>query len=495
MNTKTHLVAGLSAIALIAMAGGVAAAAPVTITGIATSGEQAGDTGQTFTNFNNPYLNEAGQTAFIAQTTPDADGNNGGIFRGDGTTVAFDGQAAGDTGETFTVFRAMDFNDSGEITFLATTTDNLSSNDQGSFRQDGSTIAFQGQLAGNPGERILAPANPILNDQGDIAYSVLTSRAFPNFGSGIFLGDGTTVVLGDDPAGDTGEFLLGNGIVSFGSPLQLNNAGQIAFGGLTTPDAGGNDSGYFFADGTTIAFEGRAAGDTGETFQSFEAIDLNEAGQVVFGANTTPDADGDNSGIFMADGTTVAFEGRAAGSSGETYTFFFDPDLNNQGEVVFRAFTTPDADGNNSGLFLGDGTTIAFEGDAAQGTGQTFTNFSDPTLNNIGQVVFTAGTTPDVDGNRSGLFVFDPMDGIRNLVFQGDVLTDSLGIARTVLAISFDPDGVSDNGVAFRALYAGGGSGLFFAPLTSEIPLPAAGWAFLAGLGLMRTVRGRRSTS
>ena len=106
---------------LAAPAAGAQAAVILDFETIALSGQTAPGTGQTFTAFGSPALNDAGQTAFFASTTS-AGGNDQGIFsEGSGTLglVAFEGGTAPGTGQTFTGFAAPLLNAAGQTSFRA----------------------------------------------------------------------------------------------------------------------------------------------------------------------------------------------------------------------------------------------------------------------------------------------------------------------------------------------------------------------------------------
>jgi len=160
-------------------------------------------------------------------------------------------------------------------------------------------------------------------------------------------------------------------------------------------------------------------------------------------------------GLFMGKGgsefVTVADDtGPLTGVLG-----FSDPSMNEHGEVAFRAGTNPNFGDNGSstggGIFLytGGRLTTVIEGPFSE-----FFSFGDPSLNNLGQVAF----------------VVEPTFGEQILVTGPDLADDrvigtgdALG-RRTVSGIVFTRDGYNDAGqLAFVATFTDGSSGIFLA--------------------------------
>ncbi|MEM1151726.1 MAG: choice-of-anchor tandem repeat NxxGxxAF-containing protein [Pseudomonadota bacterium] len=464
----------------------IALAAPagaITLTPIASTGSAAGDTGQTFTRFNaRLQINAAGKTVFLGFTTPDGSRNDSGIFvgapAGGTTTVAFEGEAAGDRGQIFRSFiRGVKLNDAVQTAFFAITTPDSDGNFRGSFLgtpSGGNTIvAFRGDPAGGTGQTFRFFDGALhINDAGQtLIRGFLSGRG----GFGIFLSDpagGTTTVASrGDAAGDTDQTFW-----SFALPSSLNRVGQSTFSASTRSDSGDRSRGIFRGEPTggttTVALRGDAVGRTGRTFTELRSPQLNDAGQVAFWAETTPYDSGNNTGIFLDDPisgiTTVAFEGDAAGGTDQTFTGFYGGvKINNDGQTIFYASTTPDSSGNDVGVFLGTPTggtvTVAFEGDAAGGTGQTFMEVSMSHLNDAGQVAFIA-TLSDA---RRGVFVRDGEGEILDVLLTGETLNDATGAQRTISEISNIV--LSDYGIAMHVEFVGGGEGIFVAAVDPTV--------------------------
>ena len=400
-----------------------------TLTQIARAGQAAPDNNGSLSNFSStPALNDAGQAAFVGFLAGTSGGlsDDRGIFRGDGgtlTQVARAGQAAPDNNGSFSDFDNPALNDAGQAAFfgsLAGTTGGGSDN-EGLFRGDGTTltqIVRRGQAAPDGNGSFSFFGSPALNDAGQVAFNgslTGTSGGF-NDDSGIFRGDGTTltqVARAGQAAPD------GNGSFSdFFSPV-LNDVGQAAFVGFLTGTSGGfsDDLGFFRGDGTTltqIVRRGQAAPDGNGSFSDFFSPALNDAGQVAFNGELTGTGGGgsDNLGIFRGDGTTltqVARDGQAAPTSdgtleGVLLNLFFAPALNDLGQLAFLGDIDLQDGGSTSdefGLFFYDDllglTSVARTGDAFDGSTIIDLSFSSgfnqqdegSGLNNLGQVAYS----------------------------------------------------------------------------------------------------------
>ena len=392
------------------------------ITRIVREGQAAPDGNGTFSFFGDvPALNGAGQAAFEATFAGTSGGSNdnSGIFRGSGgaiTRVAREGQAAPDSNGTFSSFNDPALNDAGQAVFKSflVGTSGGNSDNSGIFRGSGGAItqvAREGQAApdGNGTFSFFSDASA-LNSAGQAAFDAsLTGTSGGNSDdSGIFRGSGgvITQVAREGQAAPNG-----NGAFSSFNDPALNGAGQAAFDASLTGTSGGtnDNSGIFRGSGgaiTRIAREGQAAPDGNGTFASFNDPALNGAGQVAFEAFLTGTSE--SNGIFRGSGgviTQVARDGQAAPDGNGVFSNFLDElALNDAGQVVFEAFLTGTSGGtdDDNGIFLSNGIDIvqvARQGQALAGstisalalsTGVGANGGQRSGLNDAGQVTYKA---------------------------------------------------------------------------------------------------------
>jgi len=192
--------------------------------------------------------------------------------------------------------------------------------------------------------------------------------------------------------------------LSFVSPFSVNDSAAVAFAA---------DGGVLLktVSGTSIiaGFGDPAPG--GGIFIDASKPSLTSNGNVVFRADATAPS---NSGLFLSSGGTISLlvADGAVAASGDV-VFPNSPSANGNGEVAFVSFTA-------NGLFLfsnGSITKLAGPGDAAPGGG-TFSSFSSPAINEVGQVVFSA-----VASGRRGIFLASS-GGITKIVAAGDTFAD-----------------------------------------------------------------------
>ena len=165
---------------------------------------------------------------------------------------------------------------------------------------------------------------------------------------------------------------------------------------------------------TVIATEGEPA--SGGIFETIFTPHLNDAGQIAFGANLWPGP----SGIFRGDsgGTArLAGDGAAVAPDGGYGRVEFIG-FNNRGEVALRD-VTPNAS-RPFDIYVTDGsrlTPLVLDDPA----GYTGFNPYGGSLNNAGQVQFTA-TAPDGNGGRAGGLFRADADGITAIARTGQPL-------------------------------------------------------------------------
>lgn len=169
----------------------------------------------------------------------------------------------------------------------------------------------------------------------------------------------------------------------------------------------------FEPDGTSTLLLANQAVDPESPYRTFNnSLGLNDEGVVTVVARRA--ADGAEV-LVRSDGTTTTEIAVAEPEGVIRDIEYFQPDINNAGDVVFRAV---DADGQ--AIYVGDGTElvrVAGKGDAvdvdlgAAQLGQHNTSpvfGGNPAINDGGDVVFTAGVHPEGDNTvewGTGVFV------------------------------------------------------------------------------------------
>ena len=167
-------------------------------------------------------------------------------------------------------------------------------------------------------------------------------------------------------ADSTGSF---RNLAFVGSGPALNNHGQAAF--FARLDDG--SQGIFVGDGSGVPTPIALTSDI--QFDGFQiGVSINDSGLVAFSAILP----GPESGIFTGDGTTITKISDSAGSLNNLGT---RPHVNNAGVVTFTATIDDTLEG---GIFTSDGTNLS----PIIGSSGTFSSFTDPVINDSGNVVF-----------------------------------------------------------------------------------------------------------
>ena len=223
-----------------------------------------------------------------------------------------------------------------------------------------------------------------------------------------------------------------------GAFVGMTPTGGFAFDGqLTTSNeiSSNEDNGvwhYEDAAGTLIARENSAApGVNGGKFLGFGPPALNASGQMVFRATMKREpgfTPANSSGIWLyngGEGELLARNGSAeVPDSTSDYTKFTDPLINESGQVAFRATLAT----GQEGLWLYSGTTGAnlamtsVIGVPGLPTA-SFTSLGKPMLTESGKVVALGTLTSGIGGvttsNDSGLWLFDGTNGNQLLMREG----------------------------------------------------------------------------
>jgi hypothetical protein len=460
-----------------------------------------------FSDFTETDINNSGQVAFT---------NSAGVFRWDGiglTRIALQGETVPEANEVFNRFIRPDIDDTGRVGFIT---------NPGSASGDGlalSSIVMTGQPvpSGNGTLFALLPqpfathTTLALNDAGQSAFISFVLNTTDNTnGTGLFVREGasiTTVAQEKLPlAGIDGvaQFLPRPFIPA------INDAGLTAFIAGIDPTIGNNYSGVFIGDGistTLIARELDPVPGSGVLTGFFPSSPtINNSGQAAFLAHID-DGSGNtasNFGLFIGDGTDlslVAHVGGPAPDGGVFKQFAETPPINDAGQTAFWATIEEDlGDGTSvfsQGIFFDDGNSLT----QIARTGQTIPDGTAvyelfrvyPNLNEAGQVVFQA----NLSGGERGIYLYDAIMGIVELVRTGDTLLD-----REILEInsSDSPSGsetrfnpLNNSGqVPFQFVLAGGQEGI----AVVTIPEPGTLALMIAvGAAVIRRRRSREASA
>lgn len=298
-------------------------------------------------------------------------------------------------------------NNAGTVAFSAT----LDNGDAGVFTGAGGRTST---VADSNGPFSLF-FDPVINNVGQTAYVAQGAG-----GAAIFR-DSTTIA---DSAG----------FANFLAPIDLNDAGVVAFTGAQIVGGGGPGpvavGGVFTGAGgavTTVADAGDFPGFPG-------GVAINDPGAVAFVAVDTSGGPGEP-GVFIASGGGVSAITSAGGAS-----FVGAPRSLSMSNGSVAAFVGVTA--GLSGIFSGVGGPA----DAIADTGDPYAAFSASSTNEAGGVAFEATR----NSGGEGVFI-GPSPATDALIATGDPLFGS-----TVTSLTLGPAGLSNSGFAFRATLADG---------------------------------------
>lgn len=417
------------------------------------TGDSAPGSGQTFSYFGLPLINNAGQIAFWAGTSAS---DRGFWSEGSGSTelVALDGMAAPDTTGVFSNLDHRDnfyINDSGHVMFEnhlsigtgGVTSDNdaaIWSNESGALR----LVAREGSVA--PGTSGAVFSDTLrANGHGLIAAKlrVGTAGVTADTDTGFWTetaGSLNLIAREGDTAPDTG-----GGIISRLQNVVRNKSGQFVFlgdlqigtGGATS---GNDDSGLWSnRSGTTelIARAGNTApGTGGGVFRGFLTglgFGINDAGQVAFVGDIFA-APGGRDGVGVWSDSSGSFDlislkdSPAPGTPpGVTFDFQERVSINDGGDVsIFSSLSGTGDPETVGGVWSEQGgvlNLIARDGDPAPGTGTTFKKMFDNaahtfSTNSAGQVAFRS--VSGVSSSKPGIWATDPDGQLTLIAREGD---------------------------------------------------------------------------
>jgi hypothetical protein len=353
----------------------------------------------------------------------------------------------------------------------------------GLFRADAAgvvPIARAGQAVGSEG--IISSVagslgNAALNEAGQVAFPAVIALNGGGSTTAIFRSDGTaqtlTQIVGQGQALPTGNGVYGP-LYLVGTPPTLNNAGQVVFSSRIDSASNGQTFGLFRGDGVSvipIELLFSPAPD-GTLFGSLTAGPvLNDSGTVALTTTlyqTNRLALG--SALAVTDGPSAAFYGQTGQSTPDgqgTFNTARAPYLNDVGQAAFVASVQTAGSAFTALYFVsssGAVTEVARTGNPVPGlTGENLVQFEWLTLNNSGQLAFTARTCC-----HAGVFLWNPATGvIRSLAVSGQGPPDGNGVINVVSGSATSPVELNDSGeAAFASFITGSGIlndfGVFF---------------------------------
>ncbi|MEM9345538.1 MAG: choice-of-anchor tandem repeat NxxGxxAF-containing protein [Planctomycetota bacterium] len=472
-------------------------AAPTTEILILNTDPLPGGNGSTFRVFT-PLINDSGQILTELQFSGTSGGavDDTGLYLYDRsaglTPVMREGQTEVGTTSRYREIIVGSFNNAGQAYFSSQLDNNdnpLQTSGIYFVDADGTTtkVARTGDAApdNNGVFGSLQRFRRALNDNGRVVFDAFlsdTASVSLDDRSGLFYKDpgGPLVQLarGGDPSPD------GNGVIFIpGSNSVVNNHGQVAFTArlANTNNGSADDEAVYLSDGgtglSTIARKGADAPDGNGAFDDFFSLTLNNAGQAVFRADLSGTSGGsaDDNAAYYYDPSTgtqlLLREGEAAPDGNGTLNGVGTYSLNDSGRIAFTSVVsnTAGTPGDNVGVFMteiGGATTQIFRGGTAaidgNGTVENFT--AGASINNAGQIIFTArltGTTGGTDDDQA-IYFYDPDDGITEIIQKGDALLGSTITGFSIaLMESNQRSGLNESGqVAYGFTLADGRSGI-----------------------------------
>lgn len=303
---------------------------------------------------------------------------------------------------------------------------------------DSNEIAYIGQLSGRTGPSPSSLGIFLSASDGTIEIA-RQGWSVPN-------GDGTFGHFYPSEAMSTT-----GGYSSFAEPagrfqFALNNVGQVVFlARIYGTEEHNLNSGVFLGDGNTIVELSRG-GSRGPDLQ----LQLNDAGQVAFG---------DSRGIFKyQDGSSgiVSSVNQVIPDDAGRFAFFRYFQMNSAGEIAFLA-NIKDNSNTRIGLFQTDGSEtrlLVRDGQLApDGNGElNLLSTRSFAFNDAGQIAFVAQLRNASPRAHEGLFLYDPEDGLIQIARTGQEYLGNWFSAFTLLTHDADNlEGLNNHGqIAYR---------------------------------------------
>ncbi len=323
-------------------------------------------------------------------------------------TIALSGDPAPDVlGGTFsTSFSPPDLNDAGDVAFRTFLEQDPALNGvwvgpPGNLR----LVALSGEEPpGAPGREFASFSRLSVNEEGEVVFQALLDKSQP-FNNGIWAGAPgalAAVARGGELAPDAeprtfSVFSQGRSPTTAFDPV-INNFGEVVITGFLDASDTTNDEGIWAGLPGTISLvvrKGDLAPDTAEVFRATRNPDLNDNGEIVFRGTleTDPVTQGLWFGTLGAITALALEDDPAPGAPGRTFhTLGPQPYLNNAGKVAFRASLDHSDISNSLGIWggtPGNLQLLVHEGATAPATsGKTFKNFSEPVFNEAGGIAF-----------------------------------------------------------------------------------------------------------
>ncbi len=318
------------------------------------------------------------------------------------------------------------------------------------------TLALEGQIAPDTGGAAYTGffSRPTVNASGVVAFDAeLTGGTNPTSDFAVFTAvPGSTDLLLRD-----GDAIPGTGLTFFsaGGSVIINTGGDVAFEAFTS---GGGAVLKIDTLGTVtpVALRGQPAPGAPElvpgvveNFDFLDDVTFNDAGQLAFVVTT------DNSFfddfLYRADaaGTVeLAAQRDQTPPSGGTFASFGEPNLANDGLIVFEGGVNSGEDGLFTVDSAGTFRSVVVEGTTAAPSpfgGNVFSSFSDFEFDAAGNVYFD-GSVAQGNGidqsNNEGLFVVDSADNITTLLREGEPVPGGIGTFDAPDNVAFSEAGV-----------------------------------------------------
>jgi hypothetical protein len=312
----------------------------------------------------------------------------------------------------------------------------------------------------------------------------------------------TVAPSGISLAAREGQSAGGNGTFSFIGQFSLNNQGDVAFYApvIANTFAGADDDEAIFRRGkfglTQIVRENQTPPGGLGVFNSFTPPSVNSSGSVAFwGAirnASTPLIS--THGIYVGSGGGLTKIARTyepePGGNGTFSGISSSPKLSDTGYVAFTADLTGTTGGanDNSGIYLGNGTSLATvvrEGQGAPGGNGVFDAINFPWLNNDRTTAFYSTLRNTAAGTSDNVGIFTGTGGpLTQIVRTGQPSPDGNGVftaLNNTLSINKNGD------VAFTATL-GGTSGVFLGDGTTMKTIVRSGQPTPEGQGSFGTM-------